>query len=215
MGIDMDVEKIWRICSNPFKENPVAFIFAIVIGCMITYLVLKEQIKGVKEKNQALKEQVNNLEGQVGRYKQVLGLELPADTSYSLLTNEELQKKTLGVVGEIRGFLKEIDRGLRPTFTMWERMDKAKTKEEKNKIWYEETTASSEQSTKDHAEYDARFKAETILLRDELWERLPKDVRTTERKFPLDYARPTNPIGMEWVSNDLERLAKALPFQEK
>jgi hypothetical protein len=50
---------------------------------------------------------------------------------------------------------------------------------------------------------------DTILIRDELLSRLPKDERGND--VHILYEHPTNLLGMEEVASDLEGLAKLLP----
>jgi len=58
-----------------------------------------------------------------------------------------------------------------------------------------------------NSEYNIKYKVDAILLKDELFSRLPDK---TQRGKEYLYDNPTNLIGMEIVATDIERLAKLL-----
>lgn len=87
-------------------------------------------------------------------------------------------------------------------------MLQAKTREEQDRIWNMEMRESTT-SAPLNSEYGALFKAEAVLLHDELLRRLPNEPK--DRRRLADYEHPTNPIGLNVVIDDLDRLAKSLP----
>jgi hypothetical protein len=87
-------------------------------------------------------------------------------------------------------------------------MVSAKTEEEKQKLWHHFTSSSSQRNLQRNVQYNSKFKVDSILLRDELLSRLPQGSKE-ERAYNL-YEHPTNPIGMEMVIVDLERMTKLL-----
>jgi hypothetical protein len=56
--------------------------------------------------------------------------------------------------------------------------------------------------------YDEHIKVDAIILRDKILEKLPPG----SRDGSVDYERPTNPLGLERVASDLERIAKLLSY---
>ncbi len=149
-------------------------------------------------------------EGQLAEYRERLKL-LPTDqTSYSRLANKELRERATNLVANVRQFLRQwSEQDLVSMFSQQAAMSGAKTEEERNRVWQNQTKDMMLKSSRRNAEYDKRFKVETIVLRDELLSRLPTESKN-EHAYSM-YEHPTNPIGMGMVADDLERLAKLLP----
>lgn len=130
-------------------------------------------------------------------------------TAYSHLTNEELTRTVFNLIPKMRSYVQQknsIDLNRNEYFSL--QMKQAKTQEERHRIWQ---TQAREQATSTPLdfEYGSLFKAEVTLLHDELLKRLPN--APNDKYLQSDYERPTNPIGLNHVINDLERLAKSLP----
>lgn len=124
-------------------------------------------------------------------------------------TNEDLKDRALMLVANIREFLGLYQRQTQSIYeNEWSEMTQAKDKDDKQKLWNKFTSAQRRLSNDLNAEYDQRFKVDSILLRDELRSRLPdyKPVRSDG----FLYEHPTNPIGMGMVADDLEKMAKLL-----
>ena len=58
-------------------------------------------------------------------------------------------------------------------------------------------------------QYKEKYWADAILLRNELYRRLPKNLQQPQLSGLYQY--PTNPLGVEAVADNLELLAKSLP----
>lgn len=131
-------------------------------------------------------------------------------TAYSQLTNEQLKDAVLNFTPKIRIYVQQkysIDMNRTEYFSQL--MRQAKTEEERHRIREmqsrEYTTAITLNS-----EYGSLFKAEAMLLHEELLKRLLSEPRD-KRSMQADYEHPTNPIGLNMVIDDLEKLAKSLP----
>jgi hypothetical protein len=83
------------------------------------------------------------------------------------------------------------------------------TEEERQRKWQEQTNAAIQRSFETRSDFESQFKVDSILLRDELLSRLRPDAKN-ERAYRM-YESPINPLVMEEVVGDLERLAKSLP----
>jgi len=129
-------------------------------------------------------------------------------TPHSRLTNVQLQKETLILVDKMHSYLelKHLQQQSRSDYYR-QQMRQANTDQERQIIWDAETHDSLT-SPSLNFEYSEKFKADAILLRNELLSRLPKDYKT--EKNHSDYDHPTNPIGLNIVIDDLEKMAKSL-----
>lgn len=213
------MENIIEFIKNEWStisSAPFTFIILFVLVFSLAYLasswrhqgiidLLRQQISGQKGRIEAQNEQIVE-------YRERLHL-IPADaTEFTKLTNKELQEKSLNLVQNLRTFLLEGEKNQREIlFSGWRQNYKDLSKEELQKAWNEETRRSMMYYLKTNADYNDRFKVNAILLRDELLSRLPKGSKN-ERRYRT-YEHPTNPIGMEMVADDLERMAKLLPIK--
>jgi hypothetical protein len=190
---------------------PAAFILLLVIAGTVGFFVARWRYEGIidqlKQRLETLGERLEAKDEQITEYRERLRL-VPRDVhAHANLTSAELQRSALAVVAGIREFLKE--RSLSEGFAFDRVAWKESTPEERQRAWEEETRRSMEQSIAWNAEYDRKYRIDSILLRDELLARLPPEARH-EREFRM-YEHPTNAIGIGMVADDLERLAKSLP----
>lgn len=197
-----------------FKSAWLAFIIVLLVGGIVGYLIGRWKYQRIVQiKNERIAQKDDQLVAKddlIAEYRERLHLTPTTDTSYSRLTNNELKQKALEVVSQTRDFLRERnERDTRLRDSEWEEMFAAKSEEEKHRIWNKFVTITMESSQKLISDYKEKFKVDTILLRDELLSRLPKDARD-DNSYSM-YEHPINPIGMEIVATDLERLAKSLP----
>jgi len=131
-------------------------------------------------------------------------------TAYPRLTNKELRDRTMELVAQIHDLLAQLQHEQNNLlFQQRAVMMKAQSDEEKERLWNEHTNAIIDLSTTFMQEFNKRFKIEAILLRDEMLSRLPE--AALDSRKALFYDLPTNPLGIEEVVSDLERLAKTLP----
>ncbi|PKK81935.1 MAG: hypothetical protein CVT49_16340 [candidate division Zixibacteria bacterium HGW-Zixibacteria-1] len=75
--------------------------------------------------------------------------------------------------------------------------------------WEEYTKAMSQHYNENMNNYNRNFKVETIIFRDEILSRL-RNLNIARNQY-ADYESPVNPIGIGFVVDDLEKLAKLLP----
>ena len=194
---------------------PLTFMLFGILAFGAAFFIARWRYEGIgeslRERIDTLKDRIQGKDEQINEYRERLHL-IPADaTSYSRLTNNELQQRALKVVTEVREFLRERgERQYRSLFSGWRRGITEMTEDQKRRAWEEETNALMQDSLQTSTAFDARFKVDTILLRDELLSRLPSTAKN-QREYGT-YEHPTNPIGMGMVADDLERLAKSIPL---
>lgn len=135
---------------------------------------------------------------------------IPERTIYSTISNKELKSRALRLVSQIRDLAyshKERDRELmaehdgksRPEV----RIDQRRAMREQ---WLRESEALHDRTLR---HYKEKYWADAILLRNELYRRLPKRFR--QPQMAVMYQYPTNVLGIEAIADHLELLAKSLP----
>ncbi|MBJ6799025.1 hypothetical protein [Geomonas propionica] len=131
-------------------------------------------------------------------------------TAYSPLNNDQLKKEVLNLVEKMRNYLerKHLQDQTKSDY-YFNKMREAKTEGERQLIW-DTQTHDSQTSTPLNFEYSEKFKADATLIHDELLKRLPSEPKDRPG-MRADYEHPTNPIGLNMLIDDLERLAKSLP----
>ena len=83
--------------------------------------------------------------------------------------------------------------------------------DDRTKNWNKYNKESSKLTNDLMSEYNDNFKIEAILIRDEILSRLSKKLKSGRDKHLFSsYERPTNPIGLEMVVDDLEKITKIL-----
>ena len=191
------------------KSAPVAFILLLVCGFGAAFIASNWRYEAIVDNKDerliTLKERLEVKDEQLQEYRERLHLVPTTQTTYSLLSNKELKNNTLDLVTEIRSFL-EI-RKVKYDSILFPKVTNA----EQEKAWQQKTNALMLESTNTSAEYNKKFKVDTILLRDELLSRLPSTLKNEKEHTTYEY--PTNPLGMGTVVDDLERLAKNLPIK--
>lgn len=201
-----------------------AFICTLILAVAIAYflaswrydtlydaLIIKHDgiIKAYIVSTQNLRDNILFKEGLITDYRERLGLISAKGSEFSRMTHAELKDKALSLVGEMRNMLERYQKRSQMVHDKeWTAMARASTEKEKRKLWDKFTSATLNVSNNQRAEYDKQFKVDTIILRDELLSRLPKEAKK-DRSHRM-YEHPTNPIGMGMVADDLERLAKLL-----
>lgn len=96
-------------------------------------------------------------------------------TAYSQLTNGQLKEAVFNLIPKMRIYVQQkysIDMNRIEYFSQL--MKQAKTEEERHRIW-EMQTRETITSTPLNSEYGSLFKAEAVLLHDELLKRLPSE----------------------------------------
>lgn len=93
-----------------------------------------------------------------------------------------------------------------------EKIRAAKTEEQKNVAWNQNSTTELRLSRDYMRRYSNVFQIDAILLRDEMLKRLPVGSKSNDTIISRGgaYESPTNPLGIRAIIADLERLAKLL-----
>jgi len=197
------------------KRALLVIVSSIVISSGLTFIVTKWWHSGIIKAQlatiKALETRLDGKDDLIVEYRERLHLVPTDSTKYTSMTNMELKKKALGLVSCIRPFRDNIQQeSTRIIFQSREEMMAAETEEEKQKLWHKDVVRSYELSNKYMRQYETDFMGDTILVRDEMFSRLPEHVHRPEG-LPSLYYRPTNPLGINLVATDLERLAHLLP----
>ena len=203
------LQKEWDVVSGA----PWAFLISSALAFVVSFAANKWRYSGIidnlKERIETYKERLTAKDAQLDEYRERLHLVPASGSEFSKLTHAELKIKTLEVVSKLRSWLvKYSEEERRILDAQWQAMCRAQDEEEKNRLWHQHTSTSSQISLRRNAEYDSQFKVDTILLRDEILSRLPSESRD-ERAYHM-YEHPTNPIGIGMVADDLERISKKL-----
>ena len=133
-------------------------------------------------------------------------------TKQSHLSNAELYEKSMNIVKDLRSSL--LEERMRSDHISNQRMNamSSATEEERNALWNKFNELDRDPTRNLMSYYDINHKVDAILLREEIVKRLPEDVlENRESSSYLRYERPTNPLGLAVVVDDLEYIAKCLP----
>lgn len=134
-------------------------------------------------------------------YRTRLGIIEGNQTSYSILTNKELKDKSLSLVSKIRNML----------IRYRVKSDSLTYIPDRINNWNKYTQESMSLSTKMMLSYTHNYKIDAILLRDEILSRLPKNLRSKDNnRDHFDYEHPTNPIGLGYIADHLEKISRLL-----
>ena len=134
----------------------------------------------------------------------------PDKTIYSNTSNKELKQKALLVVKSIRELVNSYNTKDRELRAEYAKKDKPKLSVEERKAmrdqWLQESDAVHDAAMRSYKE---NYWAETILLRNELYRRLPKE--QNQKNLAPIYQNPTNVLGIQVIADHLELIAKSLP----
>lgn len=199
----------WEVVS----QAPFAFLIIAAIMFGLAYLAAKWRytavIEQTKSANETLKERLYLKSEQAESYKDRA---LKYDEKvHSVVDSDEvaLKNKTLEVVKNLREYIERYKR--EDQVNMMERHISLgqQSEEQRNIEWNKQTNNIMRLSSEMNAEYDRRFRVDTMLLRDELRSRLP-DYAPQDKHRDSAYEHPTNYFGFNDVASDLERMAKML-----
>jgi hypothetical protein len=138
----------------------------------------------------------------------------PADLSgrmgYRDLSNIALSKKTLEVVHGLRALAREMTAADEQIRTRCDKQDEAaKSEPEKNQLRQSCNDESLKAVQAFLVQYEDRYRAEVLIVREEMLYRLPELRHKTVP--PILASHPTNALGLGEVASSLEVLAKLLP----
>ena len=131
-------------------------------------------------------------------------------TIYSNTSNKELKQKALSLVKSIRELVDSYNTKDRELRAEYDKKDKPEIRIDERKAmrdqWLKESDAVHDAAMRS---YKAQYWADAILLRNELYRRLPK--QPNQKDAAMLYQIPTNVLGIRFIADHLELLAKSLP----
>ena len=131
-------------------------------------------------------------------------------TKYSKTPNKDLKTKALQLVKSIRGLVNTYQERDRELMFALDKRTRADIRPDEKKTlrdqWMRESGAVHDSSVR---EYKEKYWAEAILLRDELYRRLPK--KAQQPNLAIVYQQPTNMLGIQTVADHLDLLTRSLP----
>lgn len=208
----MDKDKIFTFWQD-LKANPVLFSAAFVTSFLAVFAVMEwgygREIANMTAEKEIIKTQLQSTQVQRDDYrKQVLGIKQTQGT-YGAKTNTELKSEALQLVYNVRALLlkyrSDTDKSTENSF---KEISIAKTDAEKNTIWAKYNAQNSALTSQVMSEYIQKYKVQATLLRDEVITRLPSGFKPDDK---ADYEYPTNPLGIGFIADNLEYLAKSIP----
>ena len=131
-------------------------------------------------------------------------------TIYSNISNKELKQKALQLVKSIRELVDAYNTKDRELRAAYDKKDKPKIKPEERKAMRDQWIQASD-AVHDAAmrSYKENYWADAILLRNELYRRLPNQPKPKD--VAMIYQIPTNVLGIVLIADHLELIAKSLP----
>src|SRR5262245_11495810 len=131
-------------------------------------------------------------------------------TVYSNTSNKELKEKDLGLVKGIRGLVNSYKKKDRELMAEYDQKNKPEIRIDERKMirdqWLKESDAVHDSTMRSYKE---TYWADAILLRNELYRRLPK--KLNQKDLAPIYQNPTNVLGIQLIADHLELTAKSLP----
>jgi hypothetical protein len=134
----------------------------------------------------------------------------PDKTVYSNTSNKELKQKALRLVKNIRELVDAHSKKDRELMSAYDKKNKPEIKIDERKAmreqWLKESDAVHDSAMRSYKE---NYWADAILLRNELYRRLPK--KLNQKDLAPIYQNPTNVLGLQLIADHLELIAKSLP----
>jgi hypothetical protein len=134
----------------------------------------------------------------------------PDKTIYSHTSNKELKQKALQLVKSIRELVDSYNKKDKELIAEYGKKDKSGIRTDERKAmrdqWIKESDAAHDAAMRSYKE---KYWAEAILLRNELYRRLPN--QPNPKDVALIYQIPTNVLGIGVIADHLELMAKSLP----
>src|SRR5262245_15918504 len=127
----------------------------------------------------------------------------PDSTVYSKTSNKELKQKTSRLVKNIRDLVDSYNKKDRELMAEYDKKSKPEIRIDESKSmrdqWLKESDAVHDSALRSYKE---SYWADAILLRNELYRRLPK--KLNQKNLAPIYQNPTNVLGMRAIADDLE-----------
>jgi hypothetical protein len=129
---------------------------------------------------------------------------------YREMPNSELAKRSLAMVQALRELQKNMNAADQRIEEECDRRDSQdKSAQDRGRIRQSCNDASLKSSQGFLAQYEERYRAEVLILREEMLHRLPE--LRGKAAPPILASHPTNALGLGEVAANLEVLAKLLP----
>jgi hypothetical protein len=134
----------------------------------------------------------------------------PERTIHTNTSNKELKQKTLQLVKNVKELIYSYNKKDRELMTDYDKKNRPEIRIDERKAMRQQWLRDSD-SVHDSflRQYKDKYWADAILLRDELYRRLPK--RMHQPALATIYQHPTNILGVEVIANHLEVISKSLP----
>jgi hypothetical protein len=134
----------------------------------------------------------------------------PGKMGYRASSNKEVAKRALDLVGVLRGMVKEMNAAdERKRIECDEQELRARVGDARADIRRQCHEESMRALQAFITRYNEKYKADALILREEMLHRLPELRKKTGP--PILFNHPTNPLGFEEVASSLEIMAKLLP----
>jgi uncharacterized NAD(P)/FAD-binding protein YdhS len=134
----------------------------------------------------------------------------PDKTVYSNTSNKELKQKALSLVKNIRELVDSYNKKDRELMAEYDKKSGPEIRTDERKgmreQWLKESDAVHDSAMRSYKE---KYWADAILLRNELYKRLPKNLN--QKDLAPIYQNPTNVLGIQVIADNLELIAKSLP----
>ena len=134
----------------------------------------------------------------------------PDKTIYSKISNKELKQKALSVVKNIRELADSYNKKDRALMAEYDKKTAPEIRTDERKAmrqqWLKESDTIHDSAIRI---YRDNYWADAILLRNELYRRLPK--KLNQKDLAPIYQNPTNVLGVQVIADHLELIAKSLP----
>ena len=134
----------------------------------------------------------------------------PDKTIYSKISNKELKQKALSVVKNIRELADSYNKKDRALMAEYDKKTTPEIRTDERKAmrqqWLKESDTIHGSAMRT---YRDNYWADAILLRNELYRRLPK--KLNQKDLAPIYQNPTNVLGVQLIADHLELIAKSLP----
>jgi hypothetical protein len=155
-------------------------------------------------------EQLKTLRLANEQYREHLHLQPPAKSRYTRMTNAELQHEALETVQQIRPHLEQHKRD--EYLHNGSPYPRDASEEIKNQLFHRQFRETVQRDSHFMANYNERFLADVILLRNEINKRLPHSEKEPHSCYIEKLSeKPISPRDVGIIVLDLERLAKRLP----
>lgn len=171
----------------------------------------QERIDNLQERIDHFQERLDTKDELLDRYRQQLGSDTPHGGKYSRMSDAELKHETLQACQGVRRLLSVYRMEENTALHHDMRLSASSTSEQDRRAsWSSMTQGAMSRSTALMESFNQQFKGQFLALRDEL---LSRGATTPQRQAghaTILYEHPTNPLGLEDVVTDLERLAHAI-----